>query len=158
LATKEDVSGITHTVESIKADLAIKQHFGRLRYEREMDFYAKLWPKVDALQVAAGPLISPILSGTVGEDPNIRLAEQLNAFKEAYDGLMKIVQESRPFYPPEIWSELHQLLESSGQGIRKISNAETHRQFDEKVNTAKAINSRVNTLAEAIRTRLSKFD
>ena len=46
LATKEDIAEITQKVESIKTDLAGKQHFSRLRYEREIELYREIWTLV----------------------------------------------------------------------------------------------------------------
>lgn len=43
LATKEDIAEITRRQEEIKAELANRSHFSRLRYEREMAVYQAVW-------------------------------------------------------------------------------------------------------------------
>src|SRR5450759_344910 len=46
LATKEDISAITNTQEAIRNELANRSHFSRVRYDREMEVYQKVWPKL----------------------------------------------------------------------------------------------------------------
>ncbi|MFN0069828.1 MAG: hypothetical protein ACKVYV_19600 [Limisphaerales bacterium] len=43
LATKEDIAEITRRQEEIKAELANRSHFSRLRYEREVAVYQTVW-------------------------------------------------------------------------------------------------------------------
>src|SRR5664279_4292154 len=44
LATKEDISAITKAQEEIRNELANRSHFSRVRYDREMEIYKKVWP------------------------------------------------------------------------------------------------------------------
>jgi hypothetical protein len=50
LATKEDIEGITRIQEAIKSELAMRSHFGRLRYEREMTDYHEVGKAVTSLK------------------------------------------------------------------------------------------------------------
>jgi hypothetical protein len=163
LATKEDISDITQKVESIKTDLATKQHFSQVRYEREMKVYEELWPKLCVLREAVLSLRPVMDSGLKpGETEETRKQARAQKFGDAYMELSKIAEHSRPFYPPEIWSELRNLLDVCWGEAVGFRFTDLHQDFqkywDDALANSKKITDQVNKLSEVIRSRLSKFD
>jgi hypothetical protein len=169
LATKEDISEITQKVESIKTDLATKQHFSRVRYERELKVYEELWPKLCELQAAVlslRPGFSFSSAENVSEEDKI--LEQKKRFREAHRSFGLAVNHSRPFYPAEVWNQLNELIKLCwGEAIewglfssRQLMQAKENREdYDEKAEkNADAINKQIDTICDVIRIRLSKFD
>ncbi|HSY18034.1 MAG TPA: hypothetical protein VK815_06855 [Candidatus Acidoferrales bacterium] len=163
LATKEDISEITRKVESIKTDLATKQHFNQIRYEREMKVFEEIWPKLCELQEAVLAL-RPVMdtSPQEGETKESRKLKRAENFTAAFVNFRTAIKHSRPFYPPVIWDELGIVLklcwgEATEFGI--FSDERKPRDYWEKaMNNAKVVNEQIDKTCEAIRTRLSKFD
>jgi nitrogen regulatory protein PII-like uncharacterized protein len=98
LATKEDISTLTHTVESIKTDFAAKQHFSRVRYEMETKIYGQIWEKLIAFDESVQLLV-------VKKDQE-RESPELERSNGARNGLIDVIKNNQPFYPREIWQEL----------------------------------------------------
>lgn len=162
LATKEDISEITQKVESIRADLAAKQHFSQIRYEREIKIFEEIWPKLCELQAAVLSL-RPIMDHSLreGETVESRRRDRATKFNEALNKYIITVNHNRPFYPPAIWEEFQTLLKLCwGEAVDfSIFDARTDRDYWTKaMDNSKAINLQIDRICEAIRTRLSKFD
>jgi hypothetical protein len=169
LATKEDVSEITQKVESIKTDLAAKQHFSQIRYERELGVYEDLWPKLCDLQAAVISL-RPILEFVPdhADEKEQATVEKKKCFWEAHNSLFKVVNHERPFYSSEVWEELDKLInlcwgEAVEWGIcsniinmRARENREDY--YEKSIKNADAIKKQIDKICEAIRKRLNKFD
>ena len=163
LATKEDISEITQKIESIKTDLAAKQHFSQIRYGREMKVFEEIWPKLCELQEAVLAL-RPVMDTLPqeGETKESRKSMRAENFTNAFVAFRTAIKHSRPFYPPVIWNELVILLklcwgEATEYGI--YSDERKPRDYWEKaMDNAKAINDQIDKTCEAIRTRLSTFD
>jgi hypothetical protein len=163
LATKEDISEITRKVESIKTDLATKQHFSQIRYEREVKVFEEIWPKLCELQGAVLSL-RPVMdySPREGETVESRKQERAAKFNAAFNNYRITINHNRPFYPPKIWEELQTILKLCwGEAVQFSvhSGERIPRDYWEKaMDNAKAINEQIDKTCEAIRTRLSKFD
>jgi hypothetical protein len=166
LATKEDVAVLTQTVEAIKADLATKQHYSRVRYERELKVYEELWPKLCDLQAAVLSLRPVFDWGPpegVSED-EVRQSRRKH-FLEAHRSFLQAVSLSRPFYATDVWELLNQLIKlCSGEAVnwglfsdpRERERRPGYWETAEK--NSEAIQKHIDTICEAIRTRLSRFD
>lgn len=158
LATKEDVSEITTTVESIKADLATRQHFSRLRYEREMAVYQEVWKAVVVLKDATLALRPPMSPPTKQDEKK----QCWNTFKGAFDKLWEAVDANRPFFPEEIWKEFRELLhicKAEGWDFQGGGEEERWSEWHGRAfERMEQITSKLETLAEVIRKRLDRFD
>jgi hypothetical protein len=121
-ATKEDIGAITGKIESakgfyterleqLKAELSSRGHYSRVRYEREMEVYKELWPQVCDLAKAVRSL-RPVIDSALkaGENEQERKTKRHQSLEVAFDSLANTTEKSRPFYPPEIWKELRELL------------------------------------------------
>jgi hypothetical protein len=162
LATKEDVFVITQKVESIKTDLAAKQYFSQIRYEREMKVFEEIWPKLCELQEAVLSL-RPIMdySPQEGEPEDSRKQKRAINFATAFNDFKTTVLHNRPFYPPIIWDELQALLKICWGEAVEYGTFDARKDRDywtRAMDNAKAINEQIDKTCEAIRTRLSKFD
>jgi hypothetical protein len=169
LATKEDVSEITRKVESIKTDLAAKQHFSQIRYARELKTYEELWPKLCELESIVLSLRSgwgfSSAQGMSEEEETLKRKQQ---FGEAHRAFFLAVSHSRPFYPAEVWDELNMLIMlcwgeavqwgflSNLAHMRARENREDY--YDKAEKNADAIKKQIDIICEVIRTRLNKFD
>jgi hypothetical protein len=149
LATKEDISEITHKVESIKADLAAKQHFTRIRFDSEMGIYQKVWPVlVDFHRVV---YLGPSVQTNYKEDYN-----------ESRKRVFQIIRENQPFFPKEVWNAIFvfQLLcnekhfNQPAMANRELT-AQERKAYGE---VTEEIEQQLKNIEEAIRNRLSKFD
>lgn len=166
-ATKEDVAALTRTVESIKADLSVKQHFSQVRYERELKVYEELWPKLCDLQAAVLSLRPVFDWGPgVGRTEEDEKKERSKRFMEAHRSFLIAVNHGRPFYSSGVWEQLQRLTklcwgEAVDWGL--FSPYWRDRQgkmdyWDEAKKNAESINTQIDVVCEAIRTRLSQFD
>ena len=162
-ATREDVSEITHKVESIKTDLAAKQHFSQIRYERETKVFEEIWPKLCELQEAVLDLRPITESFPQGDEtPESRKQRRSEKFTTAFINFRTAIKHNRPFYPPIIWDELLKVLQFCWGEATEVSIYSNERKprdyWDKAMNNAEAINKQIDKTCEAIRTRLSKFD
>ena len=167
LATKEDISTLTHTVESIKTDFATKQHFSQIRYERELKVYEELWPKLCDLQTAALSL-RPVADWgpTTGKSEDEIRGERRKCFLEAHSSVFLAVNISKPFYSEEVWKQIQELIKLCwGEAVewglfsslwRERMKREDY--WDKQQKNFESINKQIDITCEAIRTRLSKFD
>ena len=166
LATKEDVAALTQTVEAIKADLATRQHFSRVRYERELKVYEELWPKLCDLQAAVLSLRPAFDWGPPkGVSEEEERQSRRKQFLEAHRSFFQSVNLARPFYATDVWEQLNQLVklcwgEAVDWGL--FSNPRDRERRTDYWETAEknseAIEKHIDLICEAIRTRLSRFD
>ena len=150
LATKEDIDGITRRTEEIKTELANRSHFSRERYDREMEIYQKVWPKImDFFQAAYF---------SEGFDQT----DQPNRYAEAFDNVKLVIRENIPFFAKEIQQELlsfqnlcidHRCYES----LMRQRNL-TPEEQEHCSGSSDRIKAQLDRVEHAIRNRLSKFD
>jgi hypothetical protein len=173
-ATKEDIGEITAKVEAVKtqysedlekvrAELAAKGHYNKVRYERELKAFEELWPKLHDLNVAVLSL-RPIFDTAIGpnETEESRKKQRATQFGEAHIELNRFIERSRPFYPESVWTELRKLLGLSWSEAVDYRFLDPKRNFDEYWKKAeansKAIDDQTIVICEAIRKRLAEFD
>ena len=174
-ATKEDIGVITTKIqastahfterlEQLKADLGSRAHYGKVRYEREINVFEAVWPKLCELRVAVLSLRPVLDSGLKkGETAESRKTERATQYVDAYNALATTVEHSRPFYPPSIWSELQKLLKLSWDEAVDFRFADDSHEgkvayWEKAIANATAINEQVDRTCEAIRSRLTAFD
>jgi hypothetical protein len=163
LATREDISEITRKVESIKTDLAAKQHFSQVRYEREMKAFEEVWPKIYKLGEAALSLRLVVgYEGDTEESRKHRRDENDQKFVDALINFKTAIENTRPFYPPVIWEELQTLLKlccGEAADFNAYLGERKDRDYWKRAeNNSKAINEQIDKTCEAMRIRLNKFD
>jgi len=150
LATKEDISAITNTQEAIRNELANRSHFSRVRYDREMEVYQKVWPKL--MNFFEATYLSVDISPTTLQ----------NRYVEARDEVIMVIRENRPFFAKEIRQEAlafqllcedHRLSENLLR-VRDLTPDEKKKYFE----SHDKIKAQLDKVEEAIRNRLSKFD
>jgi len=150
------------TTKRIEAAIANKQHFSRLRYERELEIYEDIWKALTGLQEATcllktrGEVVTEIQT-----DDELR-RRKLKEFAEAFNRLLFVVRENRPFYPQLVWEKLDQLLafcrERSVEFQADIE-ASSFSEFEKKfIGDRELLNQLVMGIEIAIRTRLAQFD
>jgi hypothetical protein len=120
LATKEDIEEITRKVEGVRAQFAsenelLKSELNKLvivhkvQFEKEFTILSDIWGKLVALRDATLALRSPLVVGTKPSEE-----ECLGSFAAAWENFRALVEMNRPFYPQQIYDELHALLKLSG--------------------------------------------
>jgi hypothetical protein len=172
-ATMKDIAKITSEVEAAKlgfaqklerdkAELVTRGHFSRVRYEREMQVYERVWPTISGLRDAVLALRPPgfvmVNSGEPEEDRNNRLIRNYFDAKRAF---AEATEHNRPFYPPEIWGEivpLSRLCQAEGGQYMLMNPRDDPGYWQRAIDNAEQINLKVENICEAIRKRLSKFD
>lgn len=172
-ATKEDVGRITTEIESSKSnfterlerlrtDLSSRAHFGKVRYEREMKIYEAIWPKLIELRVAVLSL-RPAMDHSLGPGETVesRKEQRSHRFALAHDEFRKVMEHNKPFYPPEIWKELLEVMNLCwGEAVYYgVFDPRQDREYWLKaMDNAKAINEQIDKTCEVIRSRLAAFD
>jgi hypothetical protein len=172
-ATKEDVGEITRKIESsksfygerleqLKTELAARSHYSKVRYEREMEIFKEVSPKLHALRVAVAGLRPPqdprLSPGQTQEERN---RERLKLFNSAHFEFMQTIEINRPFYPPEIWKELMALRNLCWIEATEFSLFDPKSQQDywvQAYENTDAIEKQVVKVYDAMRTRLTEFD
>jgi len=150
-------------VTRIKSVIENKQHFNRVRYEREMKVFEEIWPKLCELQEAVLDL-RPVMdcSPQEGETIESRKLKRAEKFTIAFTDFRTAIKHNRPFYPPIIWDELGKVLQLCWGEATEFSVYANERKprdyWGKAMDNAKAINEQIDKTCEAIRTRLSKFD
>jgi hypothetical protein len=150
-------------VARIKSAIENKQHFSRVRYEREMKVFEEIWPKLCELQEAVLSL-RPVMDTSLqeGETKDSRKLKRAESFSTAFVNFRMAIKHSRPFYPPVIWDELGILLKLCWGEATEFSvysdERKPHDYWEKAMDNAQAINEQIDKTCEAIRTRLSKFD
>jgi hypothetical protein len=147
-ATKEDVAKITQIQEEIRTKLANQSHFSRIRYEREMEIYQKVWAKL----VSFWEVIFYADVSTTGQQD----------YGKTRNEMIEAIRENKPFFPKEIWQEV-QAFQKLCEGKRFSELLLRFRELndDEKKNyfeSSDKIKVQLDKVEEAIRNRLGKFD
>lgn len=136
--------------KQIEAAVANRQHFGRLRYEREIEIYREAWKSLFDLYEATGKL----LIGVPPQSPALRDWVGLR------NKLVEVIRYNRPFYPDEMRQELisAQLLCEDLQ-YDKENPALLDEQEREKFRTLHPkIKAQLAKVEDMIRARLNEFD
>ena len=156
-------------MKRIEAAIENKQHFSRVRYEREMKIYEELWPKLCELEAISLSLRSGFGFTTSAESTEEEeTLKRKQKFWDAHKAFFLAVSYSRPFYSTDVWKEVNKLIKLCwGEAVewgllahpalmRARENREDYYKNAEK--NADAIKIQIEKICEAIRTRLSKFD
>jgi len=165
LATREDIEEITDKIESVKTEYAkeleglksqlnAKFHAQTVRFEKEFHVYEKIWKALLEIKNSTVKLrpISDTVDSRVSEEDRKR--ERLERFGKAFDCFYPAVYENKPFFPPDIFTRLEQLLilmnvESHGYSAR--SPDPNHPLYDSKYfDTAEANAEKIREETEAI--------
>jgi hypothetical protein len=170
LAQKEDITSITTLVEKVKvdynsqierlkADLNKSIHVHKLQFETEFRAYKDIWEKLILLRNKTFEL-RPIVDKYVAteEEKDKMKFERLKNFAESFTSFAQLAEKNKPFYPEMIWKELESLL----QVFRKeaigyqYGNFESDgiKYWDEALKNRDQILSHIDSICEAIRTRL----
>lgn len=121
-ATKEDIKHITDEIEAVKQRYAADherlkdlldrgKYANQRRYDLEIEVYKVLWDRIDSFLSATAelrPLLDTVLGE--GETPESRYQQRVKKFAEVSDPLEEIVHKNRPFYSPEVWEKVRQLI------------------------------------------------
>jgi hypothetical protein len=141
-------------VAKFKSAIENKQHFSRLRYEREIELYREIWVLVHEFYfkscLAFGWKISSDKSSEISEKPT------KESWHKSREQLSRTIERNKPFYPSEIWNELNE-FDSLCENLTYFyqENAFTPVQKRDAQKQAKAQYEKVE---EAIRKRLAQFD
>ena len=153
-------------LEKVKAILGHRSHFNKIRYEREIEVYRKLWPTLVDLKDIAQQL-RPFFEVTFGhQTDDARKSLKVNLFMERQLDAYKIVNKERPFFPPEIWVQLNALLKTTQDEFVNfnfidqsgLEKEEALRQIQKAEENQQQITEQIDRICEAIRVRLDKFD
>lgn len=172
-ATRADIAKITSEVERVKlgfaqelehtkAELLVRGHFDKFRYDREMKVYEDIWPRISALRFAVLALrptgIHLVDAAEPEGDRKKRLTQQ---YLEKMKAFVEATEHNRPFYPPEVWEDidpLARLCNAEGGQYMLMTPGDDPGYWQRAIDNAQQINTRVEKICEAIRNRLNKFD
>lgn len=141
----------------IEAAVANKQHFSRLRYERELEVYRDVWGK---LHEHFDQSVWRFAWQATDPDAEIRRKNLHKSGKEFFE----MIAVNRPFIPQEVWKELKTFIDlcdslvrhqESMQNLGVRADESYKRKLDE---IHSATNAQYQKVEEAIRHRLDKFD
>jgi hypothetical protein len=101
---------LNRKLESFKHDLLSKVHARKFLFEKEMEFYERLFRALTELRNPIAECTSPIVRKPVDETwvqyEQKNYAEVAKAYNELYNAVLSF----RPFYPEVIYSEAESLL------------------------------------------------
>jgi hypothetical protein len=128
LATKEDIEEITRKVESIKNEfvtpieilrwhLSKKANLHKLQAEKEFEVYSKIWECIADLKFASEGLrpIMDIIDSNESEEA--KWNRRYKKIRDKYSTLFTEIEKQRPFYPNELYLQLHHLLRATWKEI-----------------------------------------
>jgi hypothetical protein len=169
-AISEDLDKVTRALESIrvesqttlerqKAGIEHAQLINRTQFELELAAYREVWAAVIPVHRAASSL-RPMMDWGLGEGEteDSRKRARLGAFGESFNPFSEAVWKHRPFYPPEVFRELDELLRlMRSEAIEyQLMDPVRHESYWEKaIENAKAINAQVDRVSDTIRARIS---
>jgi hypothetical protein len=164
LATKEDIGEITEQVkkveskhaaelERLRSNLDQRKHVSNTQFELEFKTYQEIWNSLVEVNLSLRNLANSAEDKSKGN--------HIIAFANDYYALLKIVDQKRPFYPPEIWNGLKSLIEiirSVVLELQATDNSKSHEEFSAKERSRfKKIEDQIDALCEAIRSRLTSL-
>ena len=173
LAKKQDIEILTEKVESVKskytveieklkADLEKASHVGKMQFEVEFQIYKDVWEQLVKLKrktLSLRPAFDVALSENESEED--RKKERVINFVEAYNQLLENTENNKPFYPPEIWSELATLLKvawSEAVSYRFNDNKNDWKKYWEEAEKNKnKITEQIDKICETIRERIDSY-
>lgn len=135
-------------VAKVKSAIENKQYFTHARYDKEMEIYQKVWPKLVSFWEV-------IFYADVSEAGQQDYGKTRNEMIEA-------IRMNKPFFPKEIWQEVQEvqkLCESKRFSelllrFRELNDDEKKNYFE----SSDKIKVQLDKVEEAIRNRLGKFD
>ncbi len=136
-------------VTRIKSVVENKQHFSRIRYEREINIYTQVWAKCLSLRDTVKTL--PVYDTSHPESQTAPMQK----FIKAYDELCLAVRDNCPFYPQEIWNELKDFQKLCYELSLIIKNPNRGVELEDLLTK---IDSQSGKIEGSIRSRLDKFD
>lgn len=170
LAIREDLDTVTRAVEQIRVEaqgvlereksaLAHAELVNRTQYEQELAAYRAVWTALFPVQRAAMAL-RPVFDHAPGpgETEASRKQARLKTFAESFAPFSEAVWLHRPFYPEDVFGSLTELLRLMNSEAIAYHRFDPHREdyWDKAEDSVKAINSQVDSIASAIRQRLSR--
>jgi hypothetical protein len=170
LATKEDISGITDRIESvkkdyaeqlasIKAELSAKLNMHGFRYEKEYEILDKLNALLVDVKIASLGL-RPVADSEDSSNDDIK-KERLEYFLKARRELYLYREEKRPFYPKEIYESILSVEKTANIEANIYKNIDP-KTFDEYWKTSEQnqqkILSKAEDAMEMIRDRVTKWE
>jgi hypothetical protein len=137
-------------IKRIEAAVENRQHFSRLRYEREIEIYRKAWKSLFDFYEASGKLL-------VGVPPQ---SPALKEWVDLRNKLVEVIRYDRPFYPDEMHQQLKsvQLLCEDWAYIKENPTCLNDEDRGKFIRLHPKIKSQMESVEEMIRARLSKFD
>jgi hypothetical protein len=139
-----------YLTKRVEAAIANRQHFGRLRYEREIEIYREAWKSLFDFHEASEKL----LVGVPSQSPALKEWVGLR------NNLVEVIRYNRPFYPAEI----HRQLKAAQQLCEELKCIkEDAASLDDQgraklMSLPKRIETQMGHVEQAIRSRLGKFD
>lgn len=172
-ATREDIKEITEKIKSVESKF--EQDNERVRhtllrvnqisffqFEKEYALYLTIWNAVvdvkrKALELRPIIEINPPPNETKGE----RAKRVFVPFGESFNAFLDICELNRPFYSPEVWTQLKALMDLArreGNEFRfKLDDNRFQPDWDSVELNQKKIVQQCDTVCEAIRMRLESF-
>jgi hypothetical protein len=168
LATKEDIEGITASIERVRSqhaaelervrsDLNRALNVHKLQYETELRTYEQIW--IDLVDVQRAALSLRPIVDTLPQDESEKqrvIQKRLETFGEAFNRFVARVHSRRPFYPPEVFAELNELLRLAHGEAIDVQWGDKHDAgyWKDAKRNAEAISAQVDKVCEAVRRRL----
>jgi len=141
-------------VTRIKSAIENKQHFSRLRYEREIELYREIWTLVHEFYLksvlAFGWKIPSNQASEISEKPT------KESWHKSRELLSRTIEKNKPFYPSEIWTELGE-LEALFINLALLYQ-ENQIPPAEKRDAGQQAKAQYEKIEQAIRKRLAQFD
>lgn len=169
LATKEDVGEITDQVEAVRrehqaeierlrTELTKTVHAHRVQVELELDAYRDVWRAlVRARRATLG--LRPVLDTVPEEGEEARRKKRLAQFEEAFSAYLNAVDEWRPFYPPEIFEHLNDLVKTYHEEAidYSLTDPEKREYWEKAQQNVEEITRLIDEICEAIRERVQSL-
>jgi len=156
----EQQAGYDQQLEALKSKLEKKRIIHKLQFEKEFKIYLELWTALVKLRRVCA-LLMPISEFGVNTNETVDERKQRKAkdFGDAYNALIPIVENNRPFYAPEVYEKAARLISSAWQqGMSVIyvyygieTTSQDYQNVKAKVDEITAI---VNEIEAVIRNRI----
>ena len=132
----------------LEAELSKKHTIHKLQFEKEFSIYLDLWKALVRLRNASAALMPMSEFIDLGESQEQRKARKAKEFEDAYDDVVPLVEDQRPFFAPAVYEEASKLLSEAWvqgmQVIRVFWNQEPQSR------DYKAVKARVKDMSEVI--------
>lgn len=146
----------TEAIESLKDELSLKNHFSRVRYERELKVYEAIWPTIWTLSDRVKKSYSGAFE--LKDKPEELRAYYKRNFHDHAASLQEQTEKNRPFFPDEILRKvvrLENLCTAEADGSILL---QAPRNMVDVKDSHLQIEKAIEDVATAIRERLARFD